>query len=172
MDSILPFPFFFFTPFFMWEGKEEKNFNVRYAKCFTFGQNVQRVNWHASRGKNIWRFIAIFFSAQVKRRHTSLATAFFPLSSPWSYTYLRAPGRTFQNSFTNSLPLRLLFCKISFAKYRNETRCSFCDELNNLSHVSTICLAFFRWEMHHFDKANLISKINRIITIAPTNWNY
>lgn len=97
---------------------------------------------------------------------TSLEATFFTLPSPLSLTFFRDAGRTFQNSLTNSLPLRRLFWIISLAKYRNETRCSRCADLNDLSHVSTICLAFLRYEMHHRDKADnmlkeIVTKLNQ-----------
>lgn len=87
------------------------------------------------------------------KKFTNLMTAFFACSSPFSETSFRALGSTFQNSLTNSLPLRLLFCKISLARYRKDTWRSFWQLLKSFSHVSTTCLAFFRWKMHQCDRA-------------------
>lgn len=86
---------------------------------------------------------------------TSLDAAFFPFASPCSLTCLRAEGMTFQNSLTNSLPFRLLFCKMSLAKYRKATCCSFWADLNDLCHIPTICLAFFLCDIHKWDSADL-----------------
>ena len=76
---------------------------------------------------------------------TSLDATSFPRSSPFSLTFLSAPGRTFQNSSTNSVPLRLLFCKMSLARWRKGTFCSLLELWNCLSQVWTICSAFFLW---------------------------
>lgn len=86
---------------------------------------------------------------------TSLSAVFLPNSSPFSITLLSASGRTFQNSLTNSKPFRLLFCKISFARYRKETCFSGGVQWNCLFHISTTCLALFLWNIHQCDRASL-----------------
>jgi hypothetical protein len=53
--------------------------------------------------------------------------------------------------------LRRLFCRMSLARYRKGTRCSLGASWNFCPHVSTISLAFFRWNIHQCDKALHIS---------------
>lgn len=86
-------------------------------------------------------------------KSTSRRAALLPLSSPFSITSRSAPGRTFQNSLTNSNPFRRLFCRISFARYKKANRCSRGEQWNCLSHVSTTCFALYMWKIHQCDKA-------------------
>lgn len=94
------------------------------------------------------------------KQHTSRETTLFARSSPASMTPLSAAGRTFQNSATNSFPLRRLFCMMSLARYKNGTFCSFWAMWNCLSHVCTTSSAFCRWKMHQCDSARIIA-VNR-----------
>ena len=78
-----------------------------------------------------------------KDTHTRRKADLFANSSPCSITSRRESGKTFQNSATNSAPFRLLFWRMSFARYRKARRCSRGALWNCLSHVSTTCFALF-----------------------------
>jgi hypothetical protein len=84
---------------------------------------------------------------------TSRNTTVCIRSSPFSMTSFNAPGRILQNSVTNSPPLRLLFCRISFARYSRGICCSLVASRTCISHVSTTRRAFFRWKMHQWERA-------------------
>lgn len=92
------------------------------------------------------------------KRLTNLDTSRFPLSSFVAITSLSAAGRTFQNSITNSFPLRLLFCMMSFARYKRGILWTTSDLSNCFFHVETTCSALLRLNIHQCDKA--ISKVN------------
>lgn len=93
------------------------------------------------------------YSCKPVEKLTNLDTTVFPRSSPLSTTSLSAEGRTFQNSVTNSFPLRLLFCRMSFARYKRGTFRAISELRNCLSHVATTSSALLRWNIHQCDKA-------------------
>lgn len=84
---------------------------------------------------------------------TSRSAALLSDLSPLFSTTWSASGRTFQNSLTKSEPFRLLFWRISFARYRKASRCSRGEQWNCLSHVSTTFFALFMWKIHQWDRA-------------------
>ena len=96
---------------------------------------------------------------QIKEKLTNRNTTVCIRSSPFSMTSFKAPGRIFQNSATNSPPLRLLFCRISFARYSRGICCSFVRSRTCVSHVSTTRRAFFRWKMHQWERADLLLRV-------------
>lgn len=112
----------------------------------------------------------LLYETKSKEGFTNLDTTFLPWSSPCSWTTLRAAGRTFQNSATNSFPFRLLFCRMAFARYKRGTFWTICALWNSLSHVATASSALLRWNMHQWDKAYYKVKATQTLSITSSEF--
>ncbi len=125
---------------------------VHFGKYFTNPQDAQdliRILFYP----RFSDFLCLVLYLPNKLSHTRRKAALRTASSPVSTTARSNGGSTVQNSFTNSRPLRRLFCRMSLARYKKGTRCSLGASRNFLPHVSTTSLAFLRWNMHQWDRA-------------------